>query len=93
VLGLSARIFHGRAETLRLQFDCVVLRAVDRMQVAVEAAAPLVRSGGWLVLMTSEGELESLKAAAGPEFCWNKPEKMTGGERRLLAMALRRTVG
>ena len=46
VLGISAHVHTGRAETLMTQFDCVTLRAVDRMRQAVRAAAGLVAPGG-----------------------------------------------
>src|ERR1017187_8825649 len=42
VLGIQAKVHAGRAEALRAVFDCVVLRAVDRMPKAVAAAVPLV---------------------------------------------------
>src|ERR1035441_2758452 len=70
VTGISAKVHPGRAETLGMNFDCVTLRAVDRMQEAVAAAVGLIRPGGWLALMTTGGELERLKAAVGAEFSW-----------------------
>src|ERR1019366_3159291 len=45
VLGISAKVHSGRAETLGVQFDCVTLRAVDKMELAVQAASKLVRPG------------------------------------------------
>lgn len=84
VLGLSAKVHAGRAETLLEPYDCVAMRAVDRMADAVNAAARLVRSGGWLALMTTEGEQRSLKAAAGSGFHWQEPVKMPGTEHRIL---------
>jgi 16S rRNA (guanine527-N7)-methyltransferase len=44
VLGISATVHAGRAEALTTPFDCVVLRAVDRMESAVQSAAQLVFS-------------------------------------------------
>ena len=35
VLGVDANVHSGRAETLGSQFDCVTLRAVDKMEKAV----------------------------------------------------------
>lgn len=84
VLGLSAKVHAGRAETSLEPYDCVAMRAVDRMADAVNAAARLVRSGGWLALMTTEGEQRSLKAAAGSGFHWQEPVKMPGTEHRIL---------
>ena len=89
VLGVDANVHSGRAETLGSQFDCVTLRAVDKMEKAVQAAARLVRPGGWLALMTTETELEKLKLAAGAKFAWTGVVQMPGGEDRLLALGER----
>lgn len=88
-LGLSSRVHAGRAEQLREQFDCVAMRAVDRMVEAVPVAAGLVRPGGWLALMTSEGELDRLRGAAGAEFSWLAATSLPGSERRLIALGRR----
>jgi 16S rRNA (guanine527-N7)-methyltransferase len=79
-------VHSGRAEALRTVFDCVVLRAVDRMELAVQAAAPLVRPGGWLALMTTRADLPSLQSAAGPEFFWSKELPLPGSAERLFAL-------
>jgi 16S rRNA (guanine527-N7)-methyltransferase len=89
VLGLTAKVHSGRAEALTVEFDSVTLRAVDRMGLAVGAAARLVRAGGWLAPMTTCNELEGLKAAAGPEFSWVAAVKLPGGEDRILALGQR----
>src|ERR1017187_5721245 len=52
VLGAPATVHSGRAETRASRFDCVTLRAVDRMEQAVAAAARLVGDRGWVALMT-----------------------------------------
>ena len=47
-LGLAAKVHAQRAELLETCFDCVTLRAVDRMEEAVQSAASLVaEAGGW----------------------------------------------
>jgi 16S rRNA (guanine527-N7)-methyltransferase len=89
VLGISAKIHAQRAELLRAQFDCVVLRAVDRMPHAVEAACRLVRPGGWLAPMTTGSELKGLKAAVGAEFSWPGAVQLPGGQDRVLALGER----
>jgi 16S rRNA (guanine527-N7)-methyltransferase len=89
VLGVAAKVHSGRAEALRAVFDCVTLRAVDKMGLAVQAAARLVRPGGWLVLMTTGKELDALKAAAGAEFAWAETHSLPGGKDRLLALGAR----
>ena len=65
VLGISSKVHLGRAETLAERFDCVVLRAVDRMPQAVQAASKLVAPKGWLALMTTGYELTGLQRSAG----------------------------
>lgn len=89
MLGLSAVVHAGRAEALAEQFDCVAMRAVDRMVEAVAAAAGLVKPGGWLALMTTMSELDGLKAAAGAGFGWTASTALPGGEKRLAALGQR----
>ena len=89
VLGLSAKVHGQRAEQLDVQFDCVTLRAVDRMAKAVEAAGRLVGPGGWLMLMTTGSELATLQAAVGAGISWTRVERLPGGEERVLALGER----
>jgi 16S rRNA (guanine527-N7)-methyltransferase len=63
VLRVAAKVHSGRAESLATNFDCVTMRAVDKMERAVQSAAKLVRPGGWLALMTTTASLPALKAA------------------------------
>jgi 16S rRNA (guanine527-N7)-methyltransferase len=86
-LGLSAKVHCGRAESLAASFDCVTLRAVDRMPLAVQAAAGLVQPGGWLALMTSQGQLTTLRAESPAGLTWQKPIPLPGSESRLLVLA------
>ncbi|MGD0831231.1 MAG: 16S rRNA (guanine(527)-N(7))-methyltransferase RsmG [Terracidiphilus sp.] len=73
VLGTgNAKVHSGRAELLPTVFDCVILRAVDKMELAVQAASCLVRVGGWLALMTTTREHDALKAAAGIGYSWSE---------------------
>jgi 16S rRNA (guanine527-N7)-methyltransferase len=71
-LGITARVHAGRAETLRTAFDCVVLRAVDKMPKAVATATKLVAPNGWLALMTTHADVGGLQAAAGTQFLWDR---------------------
>ena len=91
VLGVTAHVYSGRAENLATEFDSVTMRAVDRMQEAVKAAARLVKRGGCLIPMTTSSEVEKLRAAVGAEFSWSDSVALPGGEDRVLAQA-RRTV-
>jgi 16S rRNA (guanine527-N7)-methyltransferase len=89
ILGISVKVHSGRAESLAVQFDCVTLRAVDRMEQAVEAAARLVSPAGWLVLMTTESCIEKLQTAAGPGFRWHTVSPPGNAQRELLALGQR----
>jgi 16S rRNA (guanine527-N7)-methyltransferase len=89
VLGLSSTVHSGRAEELTTNYDCVTLRAVDKMDRAVETAAKLVRPGGWLVLMTTTAGLPILKSAAGAEFTWTANLQLPCSDDRLLTLGER----
>jgi 16S rRNA (guanine527-N7)-methyltransferase len=91
VLEAPASVYSGRAEALRAVFDCVALRAVDRMELAVHAASKLVRSGGWLALMTTSVDIPALQEAAGAEFKWSRSLPLPGSEDRLIALGKRAT--
>jgi 16S rRNA (guanine527-N7)-methyltransferase len=86
VLGLSTKVHSGRAEVLRTVFDCVTLRAVDKMELAVQAAAQLVGSSGWLALMTTTAELANLQSIAGPFFSWERSLPLFADDSRILAL-------
>lgn len=98
VLGIAAKVHAGRAETLAETpvarfdcpvFDCVVLRAVEKMPTAVAVAARLVAPDGWLALMTTDIRLAELQAAAGSHFSWQPPIRLPGSDSRILAMGQR----
>jgi len=89
VLGISTKVHAQRAELLRAQFDCVTLRAVDRMAEAVTVAGGLVAPGGWLALMTTHGEMAGLQKAAGTGFSWTRIVPLPGGDQRVLALGER----
>jgi 16S rRNA (guanine527-N7)-methyltransferase len=89
VLGLNAEVHSARAEVLRTVFDCVTLRAVDKMELAAQAAAQLVRPGGWLALLTTTAALPALQSAAGADFFWPASLPQPGGEDRVLALGRR----
>lgn len=89
VLGVGAKVYSGRAETQGSRFDCVTLRAVDKMERAVQAAGQLVRRGGWMALMATAAELEKLESAAGVEFSWSSVVPQPGGEGQLIALGVR----
>jgi 16S rRNA (guanine527-N7)-methyltransferase len=89
VLGIRGKVHAGRAEALRAVFDCVILRAVDKMPKAVAAAVPLVAPSGWLALMTTGAEIAQLQKAAGAQISWREPVKLPFGDDRILALGQR----
>ena len=88
-LALSAGVFAGRAEALTLRFDCVTLRAVDKMAVAVASAAQLISPGGWLALMTTQQDAPMLQKAAGGEYEWATAVLLPGSTERILQLGRR----
>jgi 16S rRNA (guanine(527)-N(7))-methyltransferase RsmG len=89
VLGVTTLVHSGRAEALGSHYDCVTMRAVERMEKAVHAATQQVRPGGWLAVMTTGKELGVLKAAAGAEIAWNAEIQLPYSDDRLLALGKR----
>jgi 16S rRNA (guanine527-N7)-methyltransferase len=85
-LGISVKVHAGRAEDLQESFDCVTLRAVDRMKKAVETAAELLNPGGYLALMTTALEADELQESAGMKFSWGSRQNLPGGEQRVLVV-------
>jgi 16S rRNA (guanine527-N7)-methyltransferase len=88
-LGIAVEVHAARAESLAKVFDCVTLRAVDRMDEAVLAASELVRVGGWLAPLTTRGEAGSIETIAGPGFHWEPAVALAGGEDRVLLLGQR----
>jgi 16S rRNA (guanine527-N7)-methyltransferase len=87
VTGISALVHSGRAETLTATYDCVTLRAVDRMEQAVSEAARLVSPNGWLAPLTTSASLPKLRAAAGSAFAWSQPITLPHSTNGILALA------
>jgi 16S rRNA (guanine527-N7)-methyltransferase len=87
-LGLAARVHAGRVETISASFDCVTMRAVDRMEEAVRAASTLIAPNGWLMLMTTGAERDALVSAAGSGFQWVQPVKLPMSEDRVIASGM-----
>ena len=85
-LGVRVDIHSDRAESLTTQFDCVTLRAVDRINLAAQAASRLLQPGGWLALMTTDGELQPLRESCGRQFVWTSPLPLPGSDHRVLLL-------
>jgi 16S rRNA (guanine527-N7)-methyltransferase len=84
--GISACVHAGRAETLHVTFDCVTLRAVDRMNLAVSAASRLIAERGWLAAMITRLQIPAIQGAAGAHFSWLEPIHLPGSEGRVLIL-------
>ncbi len=84
-LNLPMHVHAGRAEALPAaqRFDVVTLRAVDRMEQALQAACKRLLPKGWLMLMTTENEFKQLSSKLA-ELEWREPVKMRGSEQRIL---------
>ncbi len=91
-LGISATVHSGRAESLSSTFDCVTLRAVDRMPLAVQSATEQVSAGGWLAILTTGARFGEVQAACGPIWSWLDPLPLPGSHNRVAAFG-RRGVG
>ncbi len=89
VLGLAVAIHGGRAEDLAGGFDCVTLRAVERMAEAVRIAERLVNPGGWLAVLTTTDDEGALAAVGGGRVLWGKGISVAEGTRRVLLLGRR----
>ncbi len=85
-LGLTTQVYSDRAEKLGKTFDLVALRAVDKMETAIEAATALIRPEGWLALLATTGTQAGLQIAAGSEFTWSVASSLPGGSDRILLL-------
>jgi 16S rRNA (guanine527-N7)-methyltransferase len=85
-LELKTRVHGERAENLTTPFDCVVLRAVDRMQTAIATASHLVSLSGWIMIMTSGSEVLSIQNGAGGGFTWQEHVKLPLSNDRIIAV-------
>ena len=90
VLGLATKVYAGRAELLKARFDCVVLRAVDRMPQAVRAASKLASPEGRVLVMATKVELEQFDGLCGQEFSRFEAYPLAGSATGVLAIAHRR---
>lgn len=86
VVGIAARVYEGRAESLTERFDCVALRAVDRMAGAVRVACRLIQRDGWLALLATTASIAALQGATGPGLLWEAPACLPGAGSRVLLL-------
>jgi 16S rRNA (guanine527-N7)-methyltransferase len=83
----NVNIQTARAETLpRETFDVVTLRAVERFERILPAAARLVAPGGRLALLIGSAQLATAKMAL-PTLSWSTPIALPASQSRVLAIA------
>ena len=70
--------------------DIVTLRAVERFESALPAAADLVRQGGCLALLVGEGQLARAYELT-PAFSWKDPTPIPLSTNRVLAVGVRQS--
>lgn len=85
-LKLNVKVHSSRAELLTQKFDCVTLRAVDRMAEAVQSATALIAPSGWLLLMTTDTDSSALTTTAGESISWLPPTPIPIGDHRILLL-------
>ncbi len=88
VLGIDGEIFDGRVETMPqlVRFDAVVMRAVEKMDLAIPVAVQRARR--YLALMTTEGSAPGY-AKLAPELDWREPVPLPKTRQMILAIGRR----
>jgi len=87
----NAKVFNGRAETYPGMADVVIMRAVEKFDLALGLALKLVHPGGRLALMISESQVTEARAQT-PGVNWDGLVMVPGGKSRIL-MAGRIEIG
>lgn len=83
-LGLSGvKVLADRAESLPIQADLVVLRAVERFEQALPVSAKLVAPSGRLALLIGDSQIETAKSAF-PKVNWENPLALPLSQGRFL---------
>ena len=91
-LNLKARVHNGRAETLKQNYDCITLRAVDKMHQAIPAALQLLAPAGWLAILTTTEEVPNIQAqinTASSPIAWQPTQPLPAGTNRILLLGER----
>lgn len=84
-LDLPVKVHAARVESLTGRFDCVALRAVDDMAMAITLALPLIRPGGCLALLITLEAKDQIEAAYR-SFTWQPPVSLSAGTKRILLL-------
>jgi 16S rRNA (guanine527-N7)-methyltransferase len=82
-LNIGADVYAGRVEEMvsSLRFDVVGLRAVDKMQDAVNTAATRVAQPGWLAILATPSSITL------PDGYIGKERLISGSEKRAMILA------
>ena len=86
--GLAGEIYYGRVETMspERRFDCVTMRAVERMEEMARFA--FSRADKSLILFATEGTSDALVGRV-PEASWDQPVVLPGADHRVLLICHR----
>lgn len=90
-LELTTKVHSGRAEDLKERFDCITLRAVDKMEKAVPAAISLLAPTGWLAILTTYEESPPIQSQANQsaKIDWTPLQPLPPGSNRILLLGRR----
>jgi len=87
-LGLTTKVHSGRAEDLKERFDCITLRAVDKMEKAVPAAINLLSANGWLAVLTTREEAPAIQTlvSQSAQIDWKPIQPLPPASNRVLLL-------
>jgi 16S rRNA (guanine527-N7)-methyltransferase len=90
-LSLNTKVHSGRAEDLKERFDCITLRAVDKMEKAIPAAIDLLAPSGWLAILTTHEEAPTIQTQANQstKINWAPPQPLPPGSNLILLLGKR----
>jgi 16S rRNA (guanine527-N7)-methyltransferase len=86
----GAEVFFGRAERWNLPADIVTLRAVEKFERALPAAATLVGQGGCLCLLLGAEQVKSVGKALGGGWQILSPTPVPESRNRVVLIGFRR---
>ena len=88
-LQLNSKVFPQRAQLISTRFDCVALRAVDRMRDAIGSASRLLLPGGRLAIFTTPRELSGVRAVLGSDVVSWADVRIGGSDRMIALVTIR----
>jgi 16S rRNA (guanine527-N7)-methyltransferase len=90
-LGLErVEVFSGRAEQWGKTADLVTLRAVERFERALPAAAKMIAAGGRLCLLIGTAQVPTAQELLGAGWQWEQPELVPRSRGRVVLAGSRR---